>query len=489
MTARDFLTLAFGNLWRMKLRAFLTISGVVIAIGAFVSMLSFGAGMRKNVEDQFDRLGLFTAMFVYPPRDQDIQNSCDTMNVLLLDSKAVEMLSQIPGVRLAYPFHDFSVTAIYGDTTVTSDAQAIPLAAMETKLYSQIESGNVFESDSAAEVVVTREFLKFLQIEDADSVVGQKIIVTVSVASIDSGLVHIIKQDGEFIWDRFSDIRFDSLMNDGYRDRIIKRELSGAVGRFIDGFLNARKSISDTLTISGVLKRTGRRVGIKPIIITVATGHKFNSAGFSGDLPSLISGLSSGSIFPSDGDQSGKTYSKITLDLQHDYPYAGIRDSIETLGYSVFSYAEEFEEIRKFFTFFYLGLGVVGFIALTVAALGIINTMVMSITERRREIGVLRSLGANESDIRLLFLVESALIGSIGAVVGIMFGWSISRLISFVAREMMKREGVDAIEMFALPLWLIGTAFLFGLLVSLAAGYYPSSRAARVDPVQALRGE
>jgi len=132
---------------------------------------------------------------------------------------------------------------------------------------------------------------------------------------------------------------------------------------------------------------------------------------------------------------------------------------------------------------------VVGLIALTVASLGIINTMVMSITERRREIGVLRSLGADQTDIKLLFLIESAMIGSIGAIIGILFGWSITRLISLIVQHYMEREGIDPIEMFALPLWLVVTAFLFGLLVSLVAGYYPASRAAKVDPVQALRGE
>jgi len=123
------------------------------------------------------------------------------------------------------------------------------------------------------------------------------------------------------------------------------------------------------------------------------------------------------------------------------------------------------------------------------ASLGIVNTMVMSIIERTREIGVLKSLGAEERDIRLLFLAESGMIGTIGALVGILFGWLITRVASVVAHSIMEREGIPKFELFALPLWLILTAFLFGLLVSLVAGLYPAARAARVDPVEALRNE
>lgn len=486
MTFQDYLTFAIGNLRRMKLRAFLTISGVVIAIGAFVAMLSFGAGMQKQVDDQFDKLGLFTTMQVYPKRDSD---KTDSTKAAILDDAAVSMLSRIPGVRLAYPFEDFDVTVTFADSQITTEAQALSVEAAATRLYSQIEAGKILDSDSAQQVMVTTEFAEMFGIEDSDSLVGREVILSISVASLDSGLAHILKENDEFVWKRLSDVRFDSLRFSGYRNRILNRELGGAASRFIDGFLNARQPLSDTLTIVGVMKTTGRRSRTVPMIIPIATARRFNSAGFSGSMPELLASLSQGNIFPVTGEEASRSYSRVTLDLQHDYPYSGISDSIKTLGYRVFSYAEEFEEIRQFFTFFYLGLGVVGFIALSVASLGIINTMVMSITERRREIGVLRSLGADAADIRMLFLSESAIIGSIGAAFGILLGWLVSRAISFGAGIYMEQKGLDPVDMFTLPLWLIATAFLFGLFVSLAAGYYPASRAARVDPVQALRGE
>lgn len=486
MTFRDLLETAAGNLWRMKLRAFLTISGVVIAIAAFVSMLSFGAGMQKNVADKFDELGLFSTMYVYPPREGD---NSDSTNAPPLDDNAVEMLSGIPGVKLAYPFDAFSVTATFADTQITADAQALPVEAIQTKLFSRIVAGASFDSGSAKEAVVTEGLLERLNIEVPDSVVGKELIVSVSVASVDSGLVHIFKHQGEYAWDRLKQIRFDSLLNADYGRRIIRRELSGAMMRFLDGFMNARSTISDTLVICGVLEGTGEHSRMEPIIVPVATGRRFNSGGFSGKPTELYSALISGTLFTPSGSPSTKTYSRVTLDLEKTHPYDPISDSIESIGYRTFSYAGEFEEIRQFFFYFDMALGVIGFIALTVASLGIVNTMVMSMIERRREIGVLKSLGADESEIRLMFLVESGVMGSVGAMVGIIFGWIITRVASLIAQIMMERQGIDKMELFALPIWLVLTAFLFGLVVSLAAGYYPSSRAAHVDPVEALRNE
>jgi ABC-type antimicrobial peptide transport system permease subunit len=485
MNLRDLISISIGNLWRMKLRAFLTISGVVIAITTFVSMVSFGAGNQKLISDQFEQLGLFSTILVYPPDESEN----DSAQAVVLDDGAIAKLSQIQGVILAYPYDEFEVKAAFADTELTTSAQALPDTALKTRLFSHLLAGRVFPSDSAKDAIISNELLDGLNIENPDSVIGKQIIISVKVASIDSGLINIFQdKDGE-IEKRLNEIWIDSLLRFDYFSKIARRELSSAAMRFVDGFINSPKIISDTLTICGVYKiNKSRRLRIKPIIIPIATASVFNSAGFSDDPVELFSALRSGKLFDS-GNNPSKYYPQATLCLDPYVSYESVRDSVKAMGFKTFSFAESFKEIRRFFFYFNIALGIVGLVALITASLGIANTMVMSILERTREIGVLKSLGADESYIRLLFLVESGVIGTIGALIGILSGWIVTRVISLIARIIMEKQGWDIVELFAMPLWLIMTAFLFGLLVSLAAGYFPASRAARVDPVQALRND
>jgi putative ABC transport system permease protein len=126
-------------------------------------------------------------------------------------------------------------------------------------------------------------------------------------------------------------------------------------------------------------------------------------------------------------------------------------------------------------------------IAIIVAALGIVNTMVMSILERFREIGVMKAVGAGDGDIRRIFFFESGAIGLAGGVSGCVLGWATSLLINRIVNFTLARQGVPFIDYLAFPFWLFLGAVGFSLLVSLVSGIYPARRAARVDPVVALR--
>jgi len=559
MTISDYIIVSTGNLWRMKLRAFLTISGVVIAIAAFVSMVSFGAGMQKNINEQFAKLGLLSTLQVYPARVNDIS---DTTKHPILNQSALDSLSSISGVLLAFPYDAFSVSISIADTQFNTEAQALSVVALGTKQFSELKSGQIFESDSSKQVIITSEITDHLDIENHDSLIGQNVIITAKLNSVDSGLAFVLdfRRDdtltpGNAIeWDSlinadqideitlasldslieeeylnrvsitsldslrdWSQLRsfivssLDSLINDEYLqlvrtesfDSVINRdnlynlvssELKGAISRFLDGYMNNLVIVSDTLTICGILKgQQHGRTSIEPVILPVITAMKYGSGNISDNPSNMLSALQGGTLFSSnDINTDAKSYSKITLKLDQNVLHKNVIESVEAMGFRAFSFVEQFEEIQKFFFYFNMGLGLVGLIALVTASLSIINTMVMSIMERRREIGVLKSLGADEKDIRLLFLVESGLIGSIGAVLGIIFGWLITRLATVIAKAYMAKEGIgdiEELEFFDFPVWLILAAFLFGLLISLAAGLYPASRAARVDPVEALRSE
>ena len=484
MSFRDLIEISFGNLRRMKLRAFLTISGVVIAISTFVAMLSFSAGMQKNVSDEFDQLGLLNTMHVYPLR---VSEENDSLEIQPLNDSVVALLSRIDGVRLAYPFDNFPVKINYGDSIVNCDAQALSMAAAGTKMFSRLKAGKLFESDSAKEAIVTERILEDAGIESPDSAIGKQLVLSVEVSSIDSALMYVVRNSGRETFERLQKLNFDSVRQEHFLRRLVGEEASRAMGSFVEGFMQARATVSESLLIVGVMDAPRGGSRIEPVLVPVATAQMFTSSGFIGDPTTLFSALTNGTLFKSEKGGVKSEYSRVTLDLDPSAAYQPIKDSVTALGFRSFSFSEEFDEMRKFFRYFNLALSAIGLIALITAALGIVNTMVMSIIERRREIGVLKSLGADEKEIKLLFLVESGVIGSIGAIVGILVGWGITRIASLIAQAIMENEGVDAMDLFDLPLWLAVTAYLFGLIVSIIAGYYPARRAARVDPVEALR--
>ncbi len=487
MTLRDQIVISMGNLWRMKLRTILTSAGILIAIAAFISMLSFGAGNQAHIEKEFNKLGLFTTMQVYPKTKV---NDADTTFYPKLDKSAIERISTIHGVNIVYPYDALTVTIRRGDSVMSSKAQALPLSAMQTKLFSGSLKGNTFTSDSAKQAIISSSVMKNLGINSPDSAIGQSIILSVKVSTIDSGLAHIVVDKGTSILEHVEKIEFDSLFRSNYRSKVLREGINEVISRFVNGFMSAQATTADTLVICGIRETAQNgpsRVG--PVLIPVSTASRFRTSGFSGSPMELISSAASGSFSLLGEKYDDKTFSQVTVDFDPKVPYKAVKDSIEALGYRTFSFAAEFEEIQQVFFYFDLGLGVIGLLALITASLGIVNTMVMSILERRKEIGILKSLGADDRDIRFLFLVESGVIGLLGTWAGIFTGWVITRIISAIAQHYMEKEGIPRIELFALPIWLILMATAVGLCVSVAAGLYPASRAAKIDPVEALRND
>jgi ABC-type antimicrobial peptide transport system permease subunit len=125
-----------------------------------------------------------------------------------------------------------------------------------------------------------------------------------------------------------------------------------------------------------------------------------------------------------------------------------------------------------------------------VASLGIVNTLVMAVLERRREIGIMKALGASDGDVKRIFFVEAGCMGMFGGALGASLGWLIGRAIN-LGTNIYLETWVDTKpqNFWYVPLWLALAAIGFSVVVSLSAGLYPASRAAKLDPVQALRHE
>jgi putative ABC transport system permease protein len=183
------------------------------------------------------------------------------------------------------------------------------------------------------------------------------------------------------------------------------------------------------------------------------------------------------------------SYESLTVRVKNPSDVRGVEDAIKQLGFGTFSLLDATNNLRIVFAVFDLLLGIFGSLALVVASLGIINTLVMAILERRREIGVLKALGAADRDIRRLFFAEAGAMGLLGGILGVGIGWSIGRAITFGTNMYLQRQELPAINLSAVPWWMVAGAIAFSIGVSLVAGIYPASRAARLDPVEALRYE
>ena len=167
-----------------------------------------------------------------------------------------------------------------------------------------------------------------------------------------------------------------------------------------------------------------------------------------------------------------------------------IEGEIKKMGVNAFSLLDAATTLRRVFAFVDLFLGVFGSLALAVASLGIVNTLVMSILERRREIGIMKAIGASDKDVRSLFFFEAGAMGMLGGGLGVLFGWIIGRVINFGTQIYMRQQqDFTAPNVWSVPWWLIAGAIGFSIVVSLISGLYPATRAAKLDPVQALRYE
>jgi ABC-type antimicrobial peptide transport system permease subunit len=159
-------------------------------------------------------------------------------------------------------------------------------------------------------------------------------------------------------------------------------------------------------------------------------------------------------------------------------------------GFRVQSLELILDAANRVFALINVMLSSIGGLALFVASLGIVNTMIMAIYERTREIGTLKAIGASRGDIRNMFMIEAGLIGTIGGVAGIIGGWLLGIVLNQVIAWYVQQEKLPIqATFFVTPWWLALSALGFAALVGVVAGLYPAARAARLDPLVALRYE
>ena len=146
-------------------------------------------------------------------------------------------------------------------------------------------------------------------------------------------------------------------------------------------------------------------------------------------------------------------------------------------------------QINQIFNITQITFTVIGIIALLIAAIGMLNTMTISLLERTREIGIMKTIGATERGIEQMFLAESVIMGLGGGLSGLVVGFLFTRVVAIVVNLLALSSGGQPVEIFYTPLWFYGLVFVFSLLIGLITGFFPSRRAAKLNPLDALRYE
>jgi putative ABC transport system permease protein len=187
-------------------------------------------------------------------------------------------------------------------------------------------------------------------------------------------------------------------------------------------------------------------------------------------------------------------YSQVLVRAEDPKKATGVADQIIALGFQAHAPQDTVQGINSFFMVMQVVFGGVGAIALLVAALGIANTMAMSILERTREIGLMKAVGATNRDVLTVFLGEAAGIGFLGGLGGVVVGWSAGQIINvvslaFLAGQAAQSGGPPPNMAVYTPAWLPLFSLGFATLVGLLSGLYPALRAANLVPVNALKYE
>lgn len=182
-------------------------------------------------------------------------------------------------------------------------------------------------------------------------------------------------------------------------------------------------------------------------------------------------------------------YSSVKVKVVQRKQVASVRKTIESMGYPTNSVKDTVDQIENAFTIVRSVLFGFGFIALAVAAIGIFNTMTISLLERTHEIGIMKAIGARDNDISRIFTMEASIIGFLGGVLGVFSGWTMGVLINMLVNFLATSVGGQPNNFFYMPLGFAGWVILFSFAVSTLAGVWPARRASKLNPLEALRYE
>lgn len=433
MKLPDLLRTAFLNLWRRKLRAFLTVLGMVIGTSSIVVMVSLGVGMRQSMIDSYASMGSLTNITVNNYRyveSSDGQSS--TYKEVKLDKKAVDEIRKIPGVEGAMP----QITA-WGMAMSGKYATDVSIMGID------MEQAELFG-------------IKLAEGEYPGS-------------KLSGGKVQMVVPSS--FYNNFYDpnaSRWSPAIDKNGNSKVTSRSRLKLTFDYSNVYTNQpgdpgqQKGKIYTLVPTGMLEESGNDFSWY-CIMDIKVLEKLAK-----ENPNYIS-------------LNKKNYNQVIVKCKDIDDVLTVKAQIEEMGFGASCIQEWLQQSEEQLKQTQYLLGAIGGVSLLVAAIGIMNTMMMSIYERTKEIGIIKVLGCRMSNIAGLFLTEAAYIGFFGGALGL----GLSYGLSLVLNNFLESSGFKSI----IPLYLAVGALAFSVVVALISGLYPAMRAMKLSPLAAIRNE
>ena len=463
--------MSISSLKRRKLRTFLTVLGVVIGTASIVVMISLGLGLQESMYAEVEKNGGTTGITVTGKESSGMYpgGSSDEEGKKYITDDVIKELRTLGNVKSVEPVYNLSAIALKGRYEGSVELCGMTPEGIQS-LNLELEAGGRLPDPGSAQLELLYGNAVLSNFYDKGT--GKTYWDTGEAPDID------LKNDSLFL----------ILDQDGYYQS--QNTNTGGSSGVSEGGAEAGSQGQQPPAAPKkyVVKGSG-------VIAGGMDNYSMDSFKVYCDLDKLREYLKkefSGRVIPGQpSTKSGKPYSKFVYssakvqadDMENVEELAG---TIRSLGYNVETNAEYIDSMKKQFAMVQAVLGGIGAVSLLVAAIGIANTMMMSIYERTKEIGVMKVIGCGLKNIRQLFLLEAAFIGLAGGVIGNILSLTMSVVINmFVSGGSLGVTG----NISFIPVWLLLVSTGFAVLVGTAAGYFPARRAMSLSPLEAIRSQ
>ena len=435
MNKKDMIDMALRNLWKRKVRTVLTVLGVVIGTASIVVMVSIGIGMNKGFAEQLESWGSLQVINVYPGGgmvyDEATGNMKQETKEAELNAKAVESFKEMEHVEAASPVINEYLYFAAGKYVAEASVIGIEPGAMEALGY-KVEEGRAL-TDGDTKSLVFGGGVEFF-----DPKLSWEMRYTTEPPAVD-------------VLNEKISVSYDWNYGTRHADKSIKAIKMDAVG----------KTSADGNSSWSVF------MPIKELEKIQKARQEWEEKQYGSN---------------SSRSQS-KEYNEVLVKVDEMDNVQDVQQQIKDMGFRASSLTDQLESMQETTKMLRLVLGAIGAISMLVAAISITNTMVMSIYERTKEIGIMKVIGASLKDIRGLFLAEAAFIGFAGGVIGIMLSYLLSFIVNMVA------SGQGSTMQSSIPVWLALGAIAFATGVGIVAGYVPANRAMKLSALTAIKTE